>query len=79
VDKEMRIIIIGVLGGRPNDPEYLRQTEKAAEELETARGELNFRPDQRGGRRGAFSVSAGISFGGGQQVRFPLPLILSFD
>jgi hypothetical protein len=78
VDKEMRII--GVLGGRPNDPEYLRQTEKAAEELETARGELNFQPDQRGGRRGAFSsVSAGISFGGGQQVCFPLPLILSFD
>ncbi|KAJ7876467.1 hypothetical protein B0H14DRAFT_2568182 [Mycena olivaceomarginata] len=67
VDKEMRII--GVLGGHPNDPEYLRQTQKAAEELEKARGELNFRPNQRGGRRGAFSsVSAGISFGGGQQV-----------
>jgi hypothetical protein len=78
VDKEMRII--GVLGGRPNDPEYLRQTQKAAEELEKARGEINFRPDQRGGRRGAFSsVSAGISFGGGQQVCSPLPLIPCFD
>ncbi|KAJ7891620.1 hypothetical protein B0H14DRAFT_2335644, partial [Mycena olivaceomarginata] len=76
VDKEMRII--GVLGGRPNDPDYLRQTEKAAEELKKARGELNFRPDQRGGRRGAFSsVSAGISFGGGQQVCSPLRLILA--
>ncbi|KAJ6449253.1 hypothetical protein C8R47DRAFT_999271, partial [Mycena vitilis] len=66
VDKEGRII--AVLGGRPNDPEYLRLTEQAARELEAARSDLKFRPNQQGGRRGAFSsVSAGISFGGGQQ------------
>ncbi|KAJ7025053.1 hypothetical protein C8F04DRAFT_1269659 [Mycena alexandri] len=67
VDKESRVI--AVLGGRPNDPEYLQLTEQAARELEAARAELNFRPEQRGGRRGTFSsASAGISFGGGQQV-----------
>ncbi|KAJ7715052.1 hypothetical protein B0H16DRAFT_1742268 [Mycena metata] len=67
VDRESRVI--AVLSGRPNDPEYLRLTEQAARELEAARAELNFWPDQRGGRCGAFSsVSAGISFGGGQQV-----------
>jgi hypothetical protein len=56
----------------------IRQTEKAAKELEKAWGELNFWPDQWGGRRGTFSsVSTGISFGGGQQVCSPLPLILA--
>jgi hypothetical protein len=71
VDKESRII--AVLGGRPNDPEYLRLTEEAARQLESARAELKFRPDQSGGRHGAFSsVSAGISFGGGQQTRLNL-------
>ncbi|KAJ7660090.1 hypothetical protein DFH06DRAFT_989193 [Mycena polygramma] len=67
VDKEGRVI--AVLGGRPNDPQYLRLTEEAAEHMEDARTELNFRADQTKGRRGAFSsASAGISFGGGQQV-----------
>ncbi|KAJ6454055.1 hypothetical protein C8R47DRAFT_1228809 [Mycena vitilis] len=44
VDKEGRII--AVLGGRPNDPEYLRLTEQAARQLEAARGDLKFRPNE---------------------------------
>ncbi|KAJ7847180.1 hypothetical protein B0H13DRAFT_1907427 [Mycena leptocephala] len=59
VDKESRVI--PVLGGRPNDPEYLRLTQQAADELESARATLKFRPEQTRGR-------CGISFGGGQQV-----------
>jgi hypothetical protein len=72
VDKEDRVL--AVLGGRPNDDKYLRLTEDAADEIERARGQLRFRPEQQRGRRGAFSsVSVGVSFGGGQQVRvFPL-------
>ncbi|KAJ7156207.1 hypothetical protein C8R46DRAFT_1226442 [Mycena filopes] len=58
VDKESRVIAI--LGGRPNDPEYLRLTEDAARELEAARGELNFRADQRTGRRGTFSSATAV-------------------
>jgi hypothetical protein len=58
-----------MLGGRPNDPEYLHLTQQAADKLESARAALKFRPEQTRGRRGAFSlVSAGISFGGGQQI-----------
>ncbi|KAJ7794441.1 hypothetical protein B0H13DRAFT_1935216 [Mycena leptocephala] len=68
VDKESRII--AVLGGRPNDPKYLRLTQEVARQLEEVHGQLKLRPDQVDGRRGAFSsVSAGISFGGGQQIR----------
>ncbi|KAJ7754860.1 hypothetical protein B0H16DRAFT_1722565 [Mycena metata] len=82
VDRESRVI--AVLGGRPNDPEYLRLTEQAARELEAARAELHFRPEQRSGRRGAFpAVSAGISFGGGQQVpgnlSLPIAMTLVFQ
>ncbi|KAJ7810466.1 hypothetical protein B0H13DRAFT_2243450 [Mycena leptocephala] len=64
VDKESRIIA------------YLRLTEDAARELETVCAELKFKPEQAGGRRGAFSsVSAGISFGGGQQVRASMSVL----
>ncbi|KAF7369404.1 hypothetical protein MVEN_00269400 [Mycena venus] len=67
VDREKRVI--AVLGGRPNDDNYLHLTQDAAEEIESTRAELRFRPDQQGGRHGAFSsVGVGISFGGGQQV-----------
>ncbi|KAJ7066854.1 hypothetical protein B0H15DRAFT_794250 [Mycena belliarum] len=67
VDNASRVI--GVLGGRPKGRDYLRQTDEAARQLESARHQLNFRPDQANGRRGAFaSVSYGISYGGGQQV-----------
>jgi hypothetical protein len=68
VDKEQRVI--AVLGGRPNDSRYLDLTQDAANKIESARMQLRFRPDQQHGRRGTFSsISAGISFGGGQQVR----------
>jgi hypothetical protein len=73
VDKESRVI--AVLGGRPNDPEYVQLTEQAAHELESVRAQLKFRPDQVDGHCGAFSsVSAGISFGGGQQVQCAQPI-----
>jgi hypothetical protein len=68
VDKEDRVI--AVLGGRPNDEKYLQLTRDAAAEIEKARAQLNFRPEQQSGRRGDFfSASVGPSFGGGQQVR----------
>ncbi|KAJ7088016.1 hypothetical protein B0H15DRAFT_780882 [Mycena belliarum] len=67
VDKEGRII--AVLGGRPNDPSYLGLTQEAARHLETARTDIKFKPEQIDGRRGSFfSLSYGISYGGGQQV-----------
>ncbi|KAJ7654162.1 hypothetical protein B0H17DRAFT_1214488 [Mycena rosella] len=60
--------IIAVLGGRPNNPKYVRLTEEAARQLDAARGQLNFTPSQAEGHCGAFSsVSYGISFGGGQE------------
>ncbi|KAJ7314861.1 hypothetical protein DFH08DRAFT_716294 [Mycena albidolilacea] len=67
VDKEDRVV--AVLGGRPNDDKYLRLTQDAAAEIERARVQLRFRPEQQVGRRGDFySASVGPSFGGGQQV-----------
>ncbi|KAJ7840486.1 hypothetical protein B0H14DRAFT_2360675, partial [Mycena olivaceomarginata] len=68
VDREGRVI--AVLGGRPNDPEYLRLTEEAANHLESACGNPALHLDRHIGRRGTFTgVSAGVSLGGGQQVR----------
>ncbi|KAJ7300390.1 hypothetical protein DFH08DRAFT_919276 [Mycena albidolilacea] len=63
VDKEDRVV--AVLGGRPNDDKYLRLTQDAAAEIERARVQLRFRPEQQVGRRGDFySASVGPSFGG---------------
>ncbi|KAJ7326467.1 hypothetical protein DFH08DRAFT_710686, partial [Mycena albidolilacea] len=72
VDREKQVI--AVLGGRPNDDKYLRLTQDAANEIESARAQLA-RSQQQGGRCGAFSsASVGVSFGGGQQVsRLSIP------
>ncbi|KAF8129679.1 hypothetical protein K438DRAFT_1644425, partial [Mycena galopus ATCC 62051] len=67
VDKEG--CIMAVLSGQPKDSEFLGLTQEVAEFLEEARTQIRFRPDQRFGRCGTFSVvSTGILFGGRQQV-----------
>ncbi|KAJ7794861.1 hypothetical protein B0H14DRAFT_2392195, partial [Mycena olivaceomarginata] len=78
VDREGRVV--AVLGGRPNDAEYLRLTEEAADHLESARGNPALHLDRHIGRRGTFpGVSAGISFGGGQQVPGNLSLSVALQ
>ncbi|KAJ7829017.1 hypothetical protein B0H14DRAFT_3465980 [Mycena olivaceomarginata] len=78
VDQENRVI--AVLGGRPNDAEYLRLTEQAADRLETARADPALRLDNHIGRRGPFpGISAGVSFGGGQQVPGNLSLSMAIQ
>ncbi|KAJ7810494.1 hypothetical protein B0H14DRAFT_3090767 [Mycena olivaceomarginata] len=78
VDRENRVI--AVLGGRPNDAEYLRLTEQAADRLETARADPALRLDNHIGRRGPFpGISAGVSFGGGQQVPGNLSLSMAIQ
>ncbi|KAJ7737224.1 hypothetical protein B0H14DRAFT_3516363 [Mycena olivaceomarginata] len=58
VDRKGRVI--AVLGGRPNDPEYLRLTEEAANHLESTCGNPALHLDRHIGCRGTFPrVSAG--------------------
>ncbi|KAJ7042743.1 hypothetical protein C8F04DRAFT_1175856 [Mycena alexandri] len=75
VDRESRVI--AVLGGRPNNAEYLSLTEQAARELEAARAELHFRADQRSGRRGTFSSVLSAQVPG--NLSLPVAMALVFQ
>ncbi|KAJ7789210.1 hypothetical protein B0H14DRAFT_3503280 [Mycena olivaceomarginata] len=78
VDRENRVI--AVLGGRPNDAKYLCLTEQAADRLETARADPALRLNNHIGRCGPFpGISAGVSFGGGQQVPGNLSLSMAIQ
>ncbi|KAF8867477.1 hypothetical protein BD779DRAFT_1483315 [Infundibulicybe gibba] len=61
--------VIGVLAGRPSDPSYVRSTEKLSDLLRDARIKAGMGDGGEGHRRGKYcALSAGVSFGGGQQM-----------
>lgn len=66
--------VIAVLAGRPTDEDdssWQALHDAAYSAMEGARQKLIFTPKQESHRRGQFSaLVTGISFGGGQKVRF---------
>lgn len=71
LDRENRVV--GVLAGRPLDPGWGAVHDSALSALESAAPKMRLRPKDAAHRRGSYpSVSHGISFGGGQEVRISL-------
>ena len=70
LDRENRVI--GALAGRPQDAGWGAVHDGALAALESAAPEMRLRPKDTAHRRGSYpSISHGISFGGGQEVRVP--------
>jgi hypothetical protein len=67
----MEGVVIGVMGGIPQDGDWRDIPRNASKALEEARGKLSFSEEDLNHRRGKYPAFAvGLSHGGGQKVCF---------